>query len=180
MRLSPARSRAFFHEALGWLSTFFIAGALAFLISTFLLGSNEVFSCSMQPTLVEGNRILVSRLTYTLGTPQRGEIVVFDPPITPASPTPYIKRVLGLAGEELDIANGKVRINGQELLEPYAKGETRANRWVHLLIPPGTVFLMGDNRENSYDSRSFGPVPVSSLQGRAILRYWPMDSPQPF
>ncbi|MCX5977266.1 MAG: signal peptidase I [Coprothermobacterota bacterium] len=180
MKLIPTRSRAFVREALGWLSTLFIAGVLTFLVSTFLVGSNEVFSCSMQPTLVEGNRILVSHLAYTLGTPRRGEIVVFDPPVTPASPTPYVKRVIGLAGEQLDIANGKVCINGQELLEPYVKGETRAIRWVHLLIPPGTVFLMGDNRENSYDSRSFGPVPISSLQGRAVLRYWPLDSPQPF
>ncbi len=180
MKPDLSRSKALVREALGWLSTLFIAGVLAFLVSTFLLVSNEVFSSSMQPTLVEGNRILVSRLAYELGTPVRGEIVIFEPPVTPASPTPYIKRVIGLAGEQLDIANGKVFINNQELLEPYAKGETRAIRWVHLLIPPGTVFLMGDNRENSYDSRSFGPVPVSSLQGRAILRYWPINSPQPF
>jgi signal peptidase I len=134
----------------------------------------------MQPTLVEGNRILVSRLAYTLGSPQRGEVVIFDPPITPASSTPYIKRVIGLAGEQLDIADGKVSINGNELLEPYAKGETRATRWAHLQIPSGAVFLMGDNRENSYDSRSFGPVSTSALQGRVILRYWPLNSPQLF
>jgi signal peptidase I len=174
------RPVTFLRELLNWLLTLALACALAFIVNTFLLGSNEVLSYSMQPTLAEQNRILISKLAYSLGSPQRDEILIFDPPVTPKSPSPYIKRVIGLPGEVVDISGGAVWINGQKLAEPYACGQTLPGKWSHIVVPQDSLIVMGDNRENSLDSRSFGPVPLSSLEGRVILRYWPIGLLQTF
>jgi signal peptidase I len=110
---------------------------------------------------------------YPFNPPHRGDIIVFNPPTT--SDKPYIKRVIATAGEHVAIHDGSVWINGKELDEPYIeKGITRCQNVCEWDIPQGDIFVLGDNRTNSSDSRVFGPVKVSSVIGKAWLTYWPL------
>lgn len=130
-----------------------------------------VESVSMEPTLHETQRLIVEKVSYYLHPPQRGDIVVFQMPSL--GPTPLIKRVIGLPGEEIETRDGRVYINGQLLNEPYVHQNTYPGiPPTH--VPEGSVFVMGDNRPYSNDSRYFGPVPLSAIQGRACFRYWPL------
>lgn len=164
----PKKKRSVVWE---WVETIVIALILALVLRTFVVQPYEVHLSSMVPTLVEGDFILVSKLAYKLGTAQRGDVVVFVPPN--GSDRDYVKRVIGLPGETIDIQDGQVKINGTLLVEPYAKGQTTGGRYNHLEIPQGTVFCMGDNRLNSSDSRNFGPVSISAMEGKTILLFWP-------
>jgi len=154
-------------------------------------------SASMEPTLAIGQRVLVNRIIYRLHKPARGDIIVFHPPtsltcgvvISAGEPCPqndghedstyFIKRVVGLPGERLSVRDGHPVINGREITnEPYitpcggAQGCTLPQS---IVIPPNTVYVMGDNRGNSDDSRFWGPVPDSWIVGEAFLTYWPPD-----
>ncbi|MBN1439835.1 MAG: signal peptidase I [Anaerolineales bacterium] len=125
---------------------------------------------SMRPTLLSGEWIIVSRLAYAWAPPQRGDVIVFLPP-TNAQTDDLIKRVIGLPGETLEIRGGSVWINGQELEETYILGSTSPdNRWQ---LGPEELFVMGDNRGISLDSRSFGPVSMKEVVGKAWVIYWP-------
>lgn len=162
----------------------------------------RVDGLSMAPTLNTGEMLLVNRQMYShfdlnnainilpfveregehdfylFHPPQRGDIIVFNPPIS-ANDKPYIKRVIGLPGEAISIHDGAVYVDGERLDEPYL-GST-ATRWpgrgenFELLVPDGHVFVLGDNRNNSTDSRSFGPVEYDAIIGRAWIAYWPTD-----
>jgi signal peptidase I len=130
----------------------------------------RVESISMQPTLYAGNYVLVNKLAYQLGKPTRGDIIVFRYPPDPTQ-VPYIKRVIGLPGDHLHIAGGKVFINDQRLEEPYLKVSTmQGGDWT---VPEHDLFVMGDNRNNSSDSRSWGMVPLDNVIGKALVIYWP-------
>lgn len=131
----------------------------------------RIESVSMENTLHPGNAVLVNRLAYRFNLPERGDIIVFDPPFE--SPEPYIKRVIGLPGDEISIREGTVYLNGTAIPEPYLRERPAARgTW---LVPEGAVFVMGDNRNNSSDSRNWGPVPESNIIGRAVFIYWPLD-----
>jgi signal peptidase I len=130
----------------------------------------RVESISMQPNLYAGDFVIVNKLAYFLGSPQRGDVVVFRYPPNPEQ-IPYIKRVIGLPGDQIHIANGKVYINGELLVEPYL--EVPTNRGGNWTVPQEAIFVMGDNRNNSSDSRSWGMVPRENIIGRAELIYWP-------
>jgi signal peptidase I len=132
----------------------------------------RVDSVSMQPTLFENDFVLVNRLAYKLGSPQRGDVIVFKYPPDPQQ-TPYIKRVIGLPGDRIRIADGKVYVNEVVLTEPYLKVTTRQGG--EYLVPPDSLFVMGDNRNNSSDSRAWGMVPISYVIGKAEVTYWPPD-----
>jgi len=130
---------------------------------------------SMEPTFYTGQRIIVSRVHYLLGQPQRGEIMVFDSPEASPDDPPLIKRVIGLPGDSVQIRDQKVYINGVELNEPYINEACNSNRcrentWE---LGPDQYFVMGDNRNHSNDSRAFGPVDRSRIIGEAVVRYWP-------
>ncbi|HAX24558.1 MAG TPA: signal peptidase I [Thermomicrobiales bacterium] len=118
-----------------------------------------------------------SQIVYPLHPPQRGDIVVLHPPVDRGKP--YIKRVIGLPGERLSIHDGAVYINGQRLEEPYLHGVSTS--WAGTLgqqeitIPDGQVYVLGDNRANSSDSRAFGPIAIDQIIGRAWIAYWPGD-----
>jgi signal peptidase I len=133
----------------------------------------------MENTLLPNQYVLVDKLTPRFDSYQRGDIVVFVQPGLPASSTPLIKRVIGLPGDTIDLRDGHVVINGQEIDEPYVyPGElteplTGQDHWV---VPAGMLFVMGDHREVSRDSRFFGPVPLANVIGRAWLRYWPLGA----
>lgn len=124
---------------------------------------------SMNPTLQNGEYILVNRLAYKLGEPVRGDIVVFSFPMDPKQE--LIKRVIGLPGETISVQDGKVLVNGLPLDEPYiAAPPIYNNTWV---IPEGQLFVLGDNRNESKDSHEWGMLPMENVVGRAILIYWP-------
>jgi signal peptidase I len=124
---------------------------------------------SMNPTLQDGEYILINRLAYKLGDPVRGDIVVFRFPMDPNQD--LIKRVIGLPGESITVQDGKVMINGIPLEEPYIAAPPIYNdTWV---VPEGQLFVLGDNRNESKDSHEWGFLPLENVVGRAILIYWP-------
>jgi signal peptidase I len=152
-------------------------------IQNFIAQPYKVQQSSMEQTLLQEQYVLVDKLTPRFDAYKRGDIVVFTPPAdwVGENDTPFIKRVIGVGGDTVEIHDGAVYINGEQLEEPYVYAEndgslqpTEASRpsWV---IPDGELFLMGDHRQDSADSRAFGPVPVEQVIGRAWLRYWPFD-----
>jgi signal peptidase I len=133
----------------------------------------RVESISMQPNLIAGDFVIINKVTYRFRDPQRGEVIVFRYPPDPEA-IPYIKRVIGLPGDQIHIADGKIYINGQLFSEPYLNISTqRGGDWS---VPPGELFVMGDNRNNSSDSRSWGTVPLENVIGKAEVVYWPPEN----
>jgi signal peptidase I len=154
-------------------------------IQTFVAQPFEVQQSSMERTLEPTHLVLVDKLTPRFATYHRGDIVVFTPPDSwGQTDTPYIKRVIGEPGDRVEITpEGKVAVNGTVLDEPYLYRTDPAgppdptdlsadSPWT---VPEGQLFLMGDHRGNSIDSRFKGPVPIDRVIGRAWLRYWPLD-----
>jgi signal peptidase I len=129
----------------------------------------RVDGVSMEPTLMSGEMVIVNRLSYRLGSPQRGDIIVFYFPHDPK--VEYIKRVIGLPGDEVEVKNNTVYVNGQLLDESYLKVTTNyIGTWS---VPAGQLFVLGDNRNNSSDSHEWGTVPMDYVVGKAVLIYWP-------
>lgn len=157
---------------------------IAVLIQTSIAQPYRVERISMQNTLEDGQMVLVDKLTPKLDGYHRGDIVIFQPPVEDGD-VPYIKRVIGVAGDVVELQDGLVHLNGVALDESaYIYQGQRTDpmdgisRW---LVPTGSLFVLGDHRGNSSDSRTaLGPVPVSSVIGRAILRYWPIASLEVF
>ncbi len=162
-----------------------IGGALivAYLIQLTSLQAFRIPSESMLPTLHKGDRVLVNKWSYRLHDVHRGDVVVFTrpPEVTDTTIDDLIKRVVGLPGDRLTITGGHVEIDGQPLDEPYLPDHTRTDNVGPIacpeehpcVIPDGEIWVMGDNRVNSQDSRWFGSIPESSVVGRASLRIWP-------
>ncbi|MGH8931674.1 MAG: signal peptidase I [Egibacteraceae bacterium] len=176
-----------------------VALLLTVLIKTFLLQAYFIPSESMMPTLDPRDRVLVDKVTYRFRAPERGEVIVFHRPSpTEGRPEPglsialhrvlatlgfvradgqvdFIKRIIGLPGDEVEVVDGGVIINGARLSEPYAEPETRDSPRV--TVPPGRYFMMGDNRMNSLDSRfGLGFVRRDRIVGRAFVVFWPPTS----
>ena len=153
-------------------------------IQNFIAQPYKVQQSSMERTLMQEQYVLVDKLTPRFDAYKRGDIVVFTPPEdwVGADKTPFIKRVIGVGGDTVEVHDGGVYINDERLDEPYIYTESDGSvqttdaaqeRWV---IPGDQLFLMGDHRQDSADSRAFGPVPVNQVIGRAWLRYWPFDT----
>jgi signal peptidase I len=131
----------------------------------------RVESISMQPTLYPGDYVIVNKLAYRFKhNPDRGDVIVFRYPPNPDA-IPYIKRIIGLPSDQIHIADGKIYVNGELVIEPYLVVTT--NRGGDWSVPEGQLFVMGDNRNNSSDSRSWGFVPLENIIGRAELIYLP-------
>ncbi len=130
----------------------------------------RVESISMQPTLYAGDFIIVNKLAYKLGEPGRGDVIIFHFPPDP-NREPYIKRVIGLPGETVRIEGGKVYVNNVPLNEPYiSAAPSYEGSWV---VPEDSLFVLGDNRNSSSDSHSWGMVPLKNVIGKAEVVYWP-------
>lgn len=131
----------------------------------------RVDGSSMEPTLRSGEFVIVNKLTYKFGNPSRGDIVVFHFPRDPEQE--YIKRVIGLPGDQVNISQGNVYVNDQRIIEPYiaAKPGYEGN-WV---VPDNQLFVLGDNRNNSSDSHNWGTVPQEYVVGKAVFIYWPPE-----
>ncbi len=145
--------------------------AMALVIAVFVAQTATVAQESMEPTLYEGQRLLVDKLSYRLHPPRRGDVVVFRLPGRVA----LVKRVIGLPGETIAIRSGRVYVDDRPLREPYLKRRA-AGELADSQVPAATVFVLGDNRELSNDSRYFGPVPWAAIVGRVCLRFWPLSS----
>jgi signal peptidase I len=146
-----------------------VLAALLFLAINAVSARIRVDGSSMVPTLNNGQFVMVNRMEYQLGDPSHGDVVVFDYPRDPDQE--YIKRIIGLPGDTVTIDNGHVYVNGQELDEPYIAAPARnSGEWQ---VPGDQLFVMGDNRNNSQDSRNFGFVSMENVIGKAIFIYWP-------
>ena len=151
--------------------TLVLALILTFIIRGFLVESFLVQGHSMEPTLHHGERLLVTKLPYRFREPKRGEIVVFRYPRDHR--TDFIKRVLALPGEKVEMRLGRLYINDQPLEEPYVH-QAGMFTMPPLVVPEGQVFVLGDNRTNSEDSRVFGPVDMEDIKGKAFVVFWPL------
>jgi signal peptidase I len=164
--------------------TFVLTIVIFVLVQTFIGQPYQVEMHSMQGTLQPGQFLFVDKLTPRFDAYHRGDIVVFAAPTGAGREegTPFIKRVIGVPGDTVDIHDGSVWINGAELDEPYVFAEaagaqpTLAEETDHWIVADDELFLMGDHRTASVDSRFFGPVPIGNVVGRAWLRYWPLES----
>jgi signal peptidase I len=152
-----------------------------FVIQNFVAQPYRVEQQSMQHTLEPDQYVLVDKLTPRFDDFKRGDIVIFDPPSTwvGGRSTPYIKRIIGLPGDDVEVRDGLVFVNSVPLSEPYtydAQPTEQTGPDSQWLVPPGEYFVMGDHRQDSADSRVFGPVPRDRIIGRAWLRYWPIGT----
>ncbi len=127
---------------------------------------------SMEPTLHSGEFVIVNKLAYRLGSPKIGDVIVFHFPGDPRQE--YIKRIIGLPGDRVSISGGKVTVDGEVLNEPYI-ADPPVYQEKPLVVPPDSLFVLGDNRNNSSDSHSWGTVPFDYVVGKAILVYWPPE-----
>jgi len=159
---------------------------IGLLLRSSVVQSYEIPSESMLPTLEDGNRVVVNHLSYQLGEVERGQVVVFDRPPSLDGENDLIKRVIGLPGETIRLVDTNVYIEGLRVIEPYllVSESTRSKGPIpgcaqpladanQCVIPEGHVFVMGDNRRGSADSREFGPVGIDTIVGRAVGIVWP-------
>lgn len=154
------------------LETVLVALVIALVIRSFLVQIYVVEGESMFPTLHDGDRLLVNKIGYRLGKPQAGEIVVLEDPANPRRQ--LIKRVIAVAGETVEVQNHVVFINGKPLEEAYTNPNSAPFPDVKpTRVPDGYVYVMGDNRGGSLDSRVLGPIQVSQVEGKAFFLFWP-------
>jgi signal peptidase I len=150
------------------LETLLLSVVLFFLINA-LSARIKIDGSSMEPNLHHGEFVIVSKINYRIGDPERGDVVVFDFPRNITQE--YIKRIVGLPGEQIRIEDGNVYVNGLLLTEPYLmKDPHYEGDWV---VPENALFVLGDNRNNSSDSHNWGMVPMENVIGEALLVYWP-------
>lgn len=150
-------------------------------LRTFLVQAYEIPSGSMEETIMTGDMVFSEKVSYYVGEPERGDIVTFADPEIPSRI--LIKRVIATEGETVDLVDGQVVVDGVTLNEPYTGGlpsypltpDPSANVTYPYTVGEGEIWVMGDNRTNSQDSRYFGAIDVSTVTGKAVLTYWPLD-----
>lgn len=181
-------------KILEWVKSIILALIIALFIRSFFVQAYKIPSGSMIPTLLVGDYLLVNKITfgirhpikddflYSWGLPKRQEIVVFTYPVD--KKLDFIKRVIGLPGDTVEIINKKVYVNGVPLEEPYVQFTDKEifpreisprDNFGPVKVPPNSVFVLGDNRDQSYDSRFWGFVPLHSLKGKALIIYFSWD-----
>lgn len=180
----PQQHASGLHSVIEWVVTFVAVFAFFLLIRFFVIEPYVVPTGSMESTILVGDQLLGEKVTIELGMDvKQGDIVVFDNPDDSSSSDILVKRVIATGGQTIDLVDGAVTVDGVELDEPYTQGESwplaqQANG-VQIsypyTVPEGSVWVMGDNRENSADSRYFGPVARENLIAVAVFRYWPLS-----
>ncbi|MBC9783380.1 signal peptidase I [Heliobacterium chlorum] len=149
-----------------------IAVVLAFVIRFFLFQPFYIPSGSMEPTLMPLDRIIVSKVNYYFSEPKRGDIIVFRYPLDESRD--FVKRVIALGGETVEIRNNQLYVNGEKISEPYLP-PLKMEDFGPKAVPEGQLFVMGDNRNHSDDSRRWGFVPRNNIIGKAVFLYWPLN-----
>jgi len=150
-----------------------VAVLFCFFLITFVAQAFRVQGTSMEPLLHDGDRIVVNKFVYRFSPIARGDVVVFWYPRDPS--TSFIKRVVALPGDRIEMRRGHLYVNGREMPEAYVSRERRDNdTFAPTAVTAGHYFVLGDNRRGSNDSRSWGEVPEKYIYGRAILRFWPL------
>jgi len=191
--------KAIIKEIWEWLVVFVTAFVLVMFLNVTVFATTQVRQTSMKNTLVEGQHLLVEKVSYLFGSPKRGDIIIFldnkhnlnyfnkyaiflkdvseiFKPIEAKTNIRLVKRVVGVPGDEVDIKDGKVYINSEPLDEPYAVGQTSKREISFpVKVPDGNYFVLGDNREASRDSRSFGFIDEDQIEGKAVFRIWPIN-----
>ncbi|OGK39474.1 signal peptidase I [Candidatus Roizmanbacteria bacterium RIFCSPLOWO2_01_FULL_37_12] len=161
------------------LETIVFIGSLFIVIYLFIAAPSQVKGASMEPSFESGEYIMTSKITYKFRKPHRGDVIVFKSLKNPD--IDYIKRIIGLPGDKIEIKNSDVFVNDLKLTEGYIFDKT--NLWeggfiqenVPIVVPEGSIFVMGDNRPRSSDSREFGPVPLDAIIGEVFYRYFPTE-----
>ena len=202
-KIKKERDKSLAREIMEWVLCLLAAFIIAVVIKYFIFTPTLVQQGSMTPTILNGERVLINRLVRTFNIPIfRGDIITFEMPaatnddgtayynensgvvtfilhdLLEITKTSYIKRVIGLPGEHVYIANGEVYINDEKLDEPYlTEGLETPRRGVFydVQVPEGCIFVMGDNRTGSLDSREFGCIPLDKVEGRVSIRIWPLN-----
>lgn len=175
---APGKEASGLKSLLEWVIVLGGALVVAFVVKTFLIQAFYIPSSSMERTLLIGDRVLVNKLSYDVGEVKRGDIVVFErPPRDTGNPEikDLIKRVIALPGETVEVRSGVIFINGKRLDEPYLQDPDQSTMEAQE-VPAGQYWVMGDNRDQSKDSRFFGPIPEDLIVGRAFVRIWPLSS----
>lgn len=183
VRRPPSTRRAAVRNLVEWVVILGVALLVAALARSFLIQAFYIPSASMAPRLAIGDRVLVNKLSYRLGEIDRGDLVVFDRPDCDQSDPDIedlIKRVVALGGETVQGRDGSVFVDGERLDEPYLPPQVATSDFGPVEVPEGSVWVMGDNRPNSKDSRILcgGPTPIDedTIQGRAFVVIWPLSS----
>ena len=159
-----------------WLVVVAVCVTAVVLVKIHVAEPFSIHSPSMEPALRPGDRVIVDKLRYRLADPRRGDVVVFDKPAQTggsAEVKDLVKRIIALPGDEIEVRDGIVYLNGKVLKEPYLRQGTVTTDVARQRLPDDRYWLMGDHREVSEDSRQFGPVPRSAILGRALVRIWP-------
>lgn len=165
-------------EAMEWFKAIIVALLVVFTVKLLFFDILSIDGISMEPTLLDRERVFVNIIGYKIGRPDRYDIVIFNPPIEKNSY--FIKRVIGLPGDTVKISGGKVYVNDKELDENYLLPGSYTDAVLDPLVvnvPEDYVFVLGDNRDNSEDSRDprLGPIPIKSIKGRAVFRIFPFS-----
>lgn len=142
-------------------------------IRTYVAQPFIVSGASMEPNFDDGEYLIVDELTYQFREPQRGEVIVFRYPLNPSNF--FIKRIVGLSRESVNIKSGKISIDGKLLAEPYLDPKLETTPEINVTLKNGEYFVLGDNRPHSSDSRFWGVLPKDKIMGRALLRLWPIN-----
>ncbi|HWQ31081.1 MAG TPA: signal peptidase I [Negativicutes bacterium] len=165
-------------EVYSWIKTIILAIVLALIFRTYIFRTAYAMSISMEPTLHEGQILIISKISYLVHEPQRGDIVVIDSRQDKLEHLNLIKRIVGMPGETVEIKDNKVYIDGKPLDPDYTMAPTPDFGFVKTTIPEGKYMVMGDNREHSRDSRfdNVGFIDRDYLQGKAVFRIWPFSN----
>jgi len=160
-------------ETWEWIKAILLAVVLALIVRIFLFEAIVIHQSSMYPTYEEGDRVVIGKLMYHFQEPERGDVVVFR---TKDMARPFIKRAIGLPGETVEIHDQAVYIDGEPLDEPYIY-QPMLGEYGPVVVPEGHLFVLGDNRNNSEDSRyeEVGMIPIKDLRGKVRLRVWPFS-----
>jgi len=152
-----------------------IAFALSWVLRTYVIEARKIPTGSMLPTIQLDDRVIVDKFFFKhFDSISPGDIIVFHPPPSAHATEDFIKRVVALPGDKLEVRNHTTYVNDQPLYEPYVLDKSKSN-YDPVVIPADSVFVMGDNRNNSDDSRVWGFLPIENITGRSLFRYWPLD-----